>query len=82
MGQTFQKILDGYRGSVNVTWRRLAVAYHRFNNAWLKGPVEGPVCQVLSSWPIPMLPAAYLFAAVADLELLPIGLELTIRVYR
>jgi len=80
MGQTFQKIVDGCRGSANVTWRGLAVAYHRFNNAWLKGPVEEPLCPVLSSWPIPMLHSSYLFAAVADLGLLPIGLELTIRI--
>ena len=81
MGQTFQKIVDGYLDSANVTRRRLPVAYHRFINAWLKGPVEGPLCHVLSSGPFPMLPAAYLFAAVVDLDLLPIGLELTIRVY-
>ncbi|KZR78047.1 hypothetical protein PMIT1323_00494 [Prochlorococcus marinus str. MIT 1323] len=80
MEKTFKKIVNGYRGLANVTWRKLDVAYHRFNNSWLKGPVEGPLCQVHSSWPITMLPEAYLFAAVADLDLLPIGLELTIRV--
>ncbi len=81
MGQTFQKSVDEYRGSANVTWRRLAVAYHSFNNAWLKGPVEGPLCKMLSSGPFPILTAAYLFAEVVDLDLIPIGLELTFRVY-